>query len=397
MDRPDASECPAPPPSTRLRRRAALHRGRAACALLLLAAGAAQAQVPDRFLDPSDGMLDLSRHLLEYKGILPVPIIITEPAVGYGGGLVGIFFDQPLGDALRTSLGETGKAAPPNMTAVGGFATENGSRGGLLGHFHTWEHDSYRYLGGIGKVELNLNFYGLLGKPRAYSLDSVALVQQLLARVDRTNWFVGGRYVWAQANPAFGAGWPADLEGRPLKEVRIGLLSLVVDHDTRNNIFSPTEGHFVEAELGAARPDLGGTTSFQQAKIRGFNWQPLGKSVVLGLRGDLQTSSGDMPFFIRPYVGMRGIAAQRYQDQNAAVAEAELWWLFNPRWSVLAFAGAGKAWGQRDDFQQAPSATAVGTGFRYLIARTLGIHAGIDIARGPQGNVIYLQVGSPWR
>ena len=367
------------------------------CALVLLLCGAVQAQLPDRFLDPDDGMLDLSKHLLEHKGILPVPIIITEPAVGYGGGLVGVFFDQPLGEALRTSLGETGKAIPPNMTAVGGFATQNGSRGGLLGHHHTWERDSYRYLGGIGKVELNLNFYGLLGKPRAYSLESVAMVQQLLARVARTDWFVGGRYVWAQVNPAFGNGWPADLEGRPLKEMRIGLLSLVVDHDTSNNIFSPTAGHFVEAELGAASPNLGGTTRFQHAKVRGFHWQLLGRSVVLGLRGDLQASSDDTPFFIRPYVGLRGVAAQRYQDQNAAAAEAELWWKFDPRWSVLAFGGAGRAWGQRDDFQQAPSATAVGAGFRYLIAKTLGIHAGIDIARGPQGNVIYLQVGSPWR
>lgn len=61
------------------------------CALVLLLCGAVQAQLPDRFLDPDDGMLDLSKHLLEHKGILPVPIIITEPAVGYGGGLVGVF------------------------------------------------------------------------------------------------------------------------------------------------------------------------------------------------------------------------------------------------------------------------------------------------------------------
>jgi hypothetical protein len=36
-------------------------------------------------------------------------------------------------------------------------------------------------------------------------------------------------------------------------------------------------------------------------------------------------------------------------------------------------------------------------GFRYLIARLLGIHAGLDVARGPEGNAVYIQVGSPWR
>ena len=39
----------------------------------------------------------------------------------------------------------------------------------------------------------------------------------------------------------------------------------------------------------------------------------------------------------------------------------------------------------------------VGTGFRYLIAKKLGIHAGIDVARGPEDTVFYIQVGSPWR
>jgi hypothetical protein len=76
----------------------------ATAALLVVCVGASHAQIPERFID-DDGMLDLSEHLLENHGMLPVPIIITEPAVGYGGGLAGLFFDQPLGEALKTSLG----------------------------------------------------------------------------------------------------------------------------------------------------------------------------------------------------------------------------------------------------------------------------------------------------
>ena len=95
---------------------------------------------------------------------------------------------------------------------------------------------------------------------------------------------------------AFGDGWPADLDGRALPEVRIGRLSLTVAHDTRNNIFNPTSGHMVESELVAASPRFGGTTSYQQFNIRGFNWTPLGEPFILGLRGDVQTSRGDIPF-----------------------------------------------------------------------------------------------------
>ena len=42
----------------------------------------------DSLIDPDDGWLDGSKFLLEYPyGVLPVPIIITEPAVGNGLGL----------------------------------------------------------------------------------------------------------------------------------------------------------------------------------------------------------------------------------------------------------------------------------------------------------------------
>ena len=34
--------------------------------------------------------------------------------------------------------------------------------------------------------------------------------------------------------------------------------------------------------------------------------------------------------------------------------------------------------------------------FRYLIARKLGLGAGIDIARGPEDTVGYLTIGSNW-
>src|SRR5947209_6682155 len=55
---------------------------------------------PSIFFDQQDGNVDLSEFLLEKKGFLPVPIIITEPAIGYGGGLSALFFRQSMSEAL---------------------------------------------------------------------------------------------------------------------------------------------------------------------------------------------------------------------------------------------------------------------------------------------------------
>ncbi|MGC9461534.1 glyceraldehyde-3-phosphate dehydrogenase, partial [Vibrio genomosp. F10 str. 9ZD137] len=47
------------------------------------------------FYDPIDNKLDLGEHLAENAyGFLPIPILITEPAVGLGGGVIGLFLHE---------------------------------------------------------------------------------------------------------------------------------------------------------------------------------------------------------------------------------------------------------------------------------------------------------------
>src|SRR5690349_9014391 len=72
-----------------------------------------------RFFDPEDRQLDLSYFLENPRGFLPIPIVVTEPAVGYGGGAAGMFL-RP-----RTEAGSEGFARP-NISAVGAFGTQNG-------------------------------------------------------------------------------------------------------------------------------------------------------------------------------------------------------------------------------------------------------------------------------
>src|SRR5262245_2162623 len=59
-----------------------------------------------RFLDPEDGQFDLSYFLEDPRGFLPIPIVVTEPAVGYGAGMAGMFL-RP-----RKEAGQEGWARP---------------------------------------------------------------------------------------------------------------------------------------------------------------------------------------------------------------------------------------------------------------------------------------------
>src|SRR4249919_3137665 len=66
------------------------------------------------FIDPEDGYVDASEWLLDKQGFLPVPIIITEPAVGYGGGFAFLFFRESLREAAEHSK-DKGHVTPPDI------------------------------------------------------------------------------------------------------------------------------------------------------------------------------------------------------------------------------------------------------------------------------------------
>jgi len=108
----------------------------------------------DTFIDPSDGYLDMSNWLLEKKGFFPVPIVISEPAIGYGGGLAAVYFHDKVGEK---------KGSPPSVSALVGATTENGTWFVGGGHLGIWADDNIRYTGGLGKGLVKMKYYGLSG------------------------------------------------------------------------------------------------------------------------------------------------------------------------------------------------------------------------------------------
>lgn len=141
----------------------------------------------DLFIDPEDGALDVSVFLGTKKGFLPIGSLITEPAVGYGGVLGLMFLHDSIEDRMEKAKemnpdGKLVRLPPPNISGVGGFATENGSWGGGLFHFHVFKEDKFRYTGALFYMEMDLDYYGLGGllplpvDSLAYTLDGYFLV-----------------------------------------------------------------------------------------------------------------------------------------------------------------------------------------------------------------------------
>lgn len=94
-------------------------------------------------IDPQDGKLDMSDYLASAHGFLPIPIVITEPAIGYGLGLAVAYFHKPT--KVDPALHE--KMAPPSVTVGFGAKTENGTYMLAAAHRGIWKKDRIRYLG----------------------------------------------------------------------------------------------------------------------------------------------------------------------------------------------------------------------------------------------------------
>jgi outer membrane protein assembly factor BamA len=167
-------------------------------------------------------------------------------------------------------------------------------------------------------------------------------------------------------------------------------------YDTRDNIFTPTRGAYFEASAGVFSQALGADDEFQRASLLGMYYVPVCPRLYLGIRGSASASFGNEPFYLRPFISLRGVPIMRYQGEEVAQIEGELRWQFWKRFSLIGFAGGGAAWTHLERFENSRKLITGGAGLRYEIARKYGIHMGLDVARGPDNTAIYVQIGSAW-
>jgi hypothetical protein len=371
------------------------------------------------FVDPEDGMFDASRYLSERRfSFLPVPVIITEPAVGLGFGVVGVFFhespEQREAAARQAERGEFRPILPENVSAVAAAATDNGTWFAGGGHLGFWKNDSIRYAGFGMYGSFDLDFYSLgeipLPRPVELQIAGPVIFQQIKWRLGASRWFLGARQVYAAMETSLVRSNPADSQIPPAAEgivdevfnrtiVNSGL-GVVIDYDSRNNPFNPEQGAFYHANYISFDSALGSDVDYGAYQLKGLNYWRLPRNFGLNLRvqydGIDAPQDERLPVYVPPYIQLRGIPAVRYQGRAVAVVEVEGTWTFRQRWKFSLFSGTGRAAESFSALSDAGNQSTVGVGFRYLLARRYGIAMGLDVARGPEDTALYIQAGPAW-
>ena len=347
--------------------------------------------------DTLDGKFDFSRFLIDAKGFIPVPIIITEPALGGFGGLLAALF-------LTPKKNTTGKGyVPPDITAGAAMYTVNGSwlvGGGRMGSIPK---AGLKYRAFIGYCNINLNFYRELANAGGkeleleFGLDALPFLLSLSKKIGSSDIYLGLQYSYAnvKAKPKFDTSLHSYFKPEEF-DSNIGTLGVFLDWDKRNSIFTADKG--ARVNLMYSVNDNWTGSSFEFQRLNSFvNWFfPLKQNWISGLRAEVQHVFDDPPFYAYPYINLRGIPVARYQGATTALMETEQRFDFTKRWSAVAFGGLGKAIQRDESFNEAKTVYNFGTGFRYLLARAFKLRAGIDIAKGPDSFGWYIVFGHNW-
>jgi len=340
---------------------------------------------------------------------LPIPTFITEPAVGPGLGVVGLFFHDNEKKAKKKK--KEGSTLPQSISLVGLMGTKNGTKGGAVGHITFWDEDRIRYQGIVGWASINLDFYTFdeikLLTPLSLNIEGPAVFQNLKLRYDDSNFFDGFKQIYRKVEISLAENPIEDflLENDIIKDhlsldVNTSGIGPLIEYDSRDNPLNPERGFNYKAEYLYYDEAIGSKVDYTSLKLTALNyWRYTDKfNFALRMQYDSVNNRGEkrLPVYIPPSISLRGVSATRYQGLDVFVTEAEASYKITHKIKLNVFTGMGWAADNFSDLSKAETIDTVGAGFRYLIDEHYGISIGLDVAHGPEQNAIYIQAGSTW-
>ncbi len=318
-----------------------------------------------------------------------VPYPITDPAIGNG----------LLAGPVWMRAGPPGGAGPskPQAFGAGALWTDGGSRGFIAFDHRAWQGGIWRTTVLAGSADIHFSYAGLSpenDKSHGFATSGEGgsfSAERKLGTGPNSMTF---RAFSARTSVAFDA-VPPDQARPDVGSATVRGVALGWAHDTRDDAFEPSRGQAASAVFTSYPESIGASFDARALSLKWTGYRGLGKGVI-GLRGKVDASFGDPPFYLRPFVSFRGISALRYAGERVISVEAEYRHPIRPRWDVLLFAGTGSAHADYRGISGDKIVSAAGAGIRFKAVKLFGLTLGLDFAQGPDGLATYIQIGNAW-
>lgn len=338
-----------------------------------------------------------SLNVKKKKGnIVPVPVIITDQNLGYGGVLA-------LG-YVHNRKNTTRKDTPPTISGIVGGYTSTGTWLAALAHSESFKNDQYRYLGLLAYANVNLDFYqigsiDLSQNPVSFNMKGWGTLQRLLFRIGNSDFFIGPQYAYGQVETTINStdkNHPliGDILDRFDKNSVFSSIGLLAQIDSRDNTISPNKGLYSGFEIDYDATWLGSSQNFEKFDIYGYAYVPINKWLYSIYHFDYQFVEGDIPFYMKPYLQLRGVPVMKYQGKQTMLLEAQFRGYFYKNWALVAFGGMGKAFDSFSEWNNDKLVVNYGTGFRFDFKKAFGIRVGADFAWTQDDFGWYISIGT---
>lgn len=255
----------------------------------------------------------------------------------------------------------------------------------------TNEYDDYYDNGGTRSTydKKRRGFDITLGRPQGEYVQNYITLKQ---RDDKYVEWVSGIDYGAEVG---GANYNADYNKQYIAD-NFGLtrsVSLMRVYDSRDNVFSPTEGNRVALTAEFAGKGLGGDFNFNKYSAETRNYLKVGHAQVIALRGMLGYADGKLPDSGRFAVGgtdnLRGYRDDQFKGNKMLAASAEYRFPIAQKVEGVVFSDIGKAW-SGEGYKLNDLEASVGVGLR--VSTPIG-PIRIDYAKGSQGAKTHFSFG----
>jgi len=324
-------------------------------------------------------------------GLLPLPIFFYTPETGFAGGAAVLVF-------YRADRAD--RQARPSTVTMDIIYTQKKQ---IIAEFNPdiyLNKGLYRLTGSIIFIKYPQKFFGIGNSTpdrfeESYSSRAFRVTADAVRRV----------------SAEVSAGVSLFYETRSLSEFRpSGLLEpgtilgsrggttvgagIVVQWDTRDNIFAPTEGRYYQLSVRSSHLKLGSDFDFTRVALDMREYLHMTETTVLAIQALVTLINGSAPFHKLAALGgqsmMRGYYEGRYLDNKLLAGQVEyripIFW----RFGAVAFAGAGDVASTMSRFNLRDLKPSYGFGIRYVFNPDEKLSLRLDFGFGRNTSGVYI-------
>ena len=173
-------------------------------------------------------------------------------------------------------------------------------------------------------------------------------------------------------------------------------LSLLLNLDSRDHIFSPARGEMIDLSLGLYNRLIGSQFNFGNHFLDARKYIPILSSHVLAFHSRLHWQTGNVPFLKLAKLGgnsnLRGYYEGRFRDTHLFLFQAEYRMPLIWRLGLVGFTGWGDVARQWSSFTLDNLKHSFGFGLRYLFSKSEKIYLRFDFAWAEEVFGFYVSV-----